>query len=139
MVSRIVLAIDDDMLGEPVKMAGDLAGLTGATVLVVHCDELDTFFDTGVWLNDDTEPRTAIGTAVRRLRDRGVKARGVTVRTNGQADTARAIAGQGQDPEADILVLGLPRLHHLGGLFVGSVAAGVAARTTTPLLLVPCR
>lgn len=139
MVSRIVLAIDDDKLEEPVRMAGDLAGLTGATVLVMHCDELDTFFDTGVWLNDDTEPRTAIGTAVRQLRDRGVRARGVTVRTKSPAGTARAIADQGHDPAADILVLGLPRSHHLGGLFTGSVAAGVAARTTAPLLLVPCR
>jgi hypothetical protein len=90
MISRIVLAIDNDMPEEQVKMAGELAELTGA-VVVVHCDELDTFFDTGIWLNDDTEPRTAIGTAVTQLRDRGVKAHGVTVRTENQEDTARAI------------------------------------------------
>lgn len=139
MISRIVLAIDNDVTEEPVKMAGELAELTGAAVLVVHCDELDTFFDTGTWLNDDTEPGTAIGNAVMQLRDRGVKARGVTVRTESQEDTARAITHQGPNPASDILVLGLPRVHHLGGLFIGSVAADVAARTTAPLLLVPCR
>jgi nucleotide-binding universal stress UspA family protein len=139
MISRIVLAIDNDTPAEPVKMASELAELTGATVLVVHCDELDTYFDTGTWLKDDTEPRTIIGTAVTQLRDQGVKARGVTVRTVSQEDTAQAIAHQGPEPGSDILVLGLPRFHHLGGLFMGSVAADVAARTTMPLLLVPCR
>jgi nucleotide-binding universal stress UspA family protein len=38
-----------------------------------------------------------------------------------------------------MLVLGLPKPHHPGRLFVGSVAADVAARTTIPLLLVPER
>jgi len=139
MISRIVLAIDNDTPAEPVKMASELAELTGANVLVVHCDELDTYFDTGTWLKDDTELRTIIGTAVTQLRDQGVKARGVTVRTVSQEDTAQAIAHQGPEPASDILVLGLPRFHHLGGLFMGSVAADVAARITTPLLLVPCR
>jgi nucleotide-binding universal stress UspA family protein len=46
---------------------------------------------------------------------------------------------EGLNSSTDILVLGLPKLHHLGGLFVGSVAADVAARTTIPLLLVPER
>ena len=41
------------------------------------------------------------------------------------------------NPAADIIILGLPKLHHLGRVFVGSVAADVAACTTTPLLLVP--
>lgn len=76
MISRIVLAIDSDTPDKPVKMAGELAGFTDATVLVVHCDELDTFFDTGTWLKDDTEPRTAIGTAGARLRDRGSRPTG---------------------------------------------------------------
>jgi len=71
-----VLAIDSDTPDEPVKMAGELAGFTDATVLVVHCDDLDTFFDTGTCLKDDTEPRTAIGTAVARLRDRGARPTG---------------------------------------------------------------
>ena len=137
MTRRILLALDTDTASEPIKVAGDLAELTGADVLVLHCDELDTVFDTGIWLDDDTELRTAIGDAVTQLSDRGIKAHGVTVRTDSPGKTAEAIVHQGLNPAVDILVLGLPKVHHLGNVFVGSVAAGVAARTTTPLLLVP--
>jgi nucleotide-binding universal stress UspA family protein len=137
MISRILLAVDTDTSSEPVKVAGDLADLSGATVLVLHCDQLDTVFDTGIWLADDTEPRTAIGVAVAQLRDRGVQTQGVTARTDSQEDTAEDIVHQGLNAGADILVLGLPVLHHVGGLFTGGVAADVAARTTVPLLLVP--
>jgi nucleotide-binding universal stress UspA family protein len=137
MTKRILLAVDTNTASEPVKVAGDLAELTGADVLVLHCDELDTVFDTGIWLHDDTEPRTAIGDAVTQLRDRGMKARGVTVRTESPEKTAEAIVHQGLNPAVDILVLGLPKVRHVGQVFIGSVAAHVAARTTTPLLLVP--
>jgi nucleotide-binding universal stress UspA family protein len=137
MTRRILLAVDTDTAGEPIKVAGDLAELSDADVLVLHCDELDTVFDTGIWLGDDTEQRTAIGAAVAQLRDRGIKARGVTVRTDSPGKTAEAIVHQGLNPAADIIILGLPKLHHLGRVFIGSVAADVAACTTTPLLLVP--
>ena len=137
MTKRILLAVDTNTASEPVKVAGDLAEMSGADVLVVHCDELDTIFDTGIWLHDDTELRTAIGDAVAQLRDRGIKARGVTVRTDSPVKTAEAIVHHGLNPAVDILVLGLPKVHHLGHVYSGSVAADVAARTTTPLLLVP--
>ena len=137
MISRILLAVDTSTSSELVKAAGDLAEQAGAAVLVVHCDELDTIFDTGIWLGDDTERKTAIGDAVTLLRDRGVKAQGVTVRTDSPERTAEAIVHQGLDPAADVLILGLPKSHHLRHLFAGSVAADVAARTTTPLLLIP--
>jgi nucleotide-binding universal stress UspA family protein len=137
MINRILLAVDTTTSSEPVTIAGDLAGLSGATVLVLHCDELDTIVDTGSWLDDDSEPRTAIGAAVAQLRDRGVKAEGVTTRTDSPQGTAEAIVHQGLNRHADILVLGLPAVHHVGRLFAGSVAADVAARTTMPLLLVP--
>jgi len=137
MTRRILLAVDTNTASELIKVTGDLAELSGADVLVLHCDELDTVFDTGIWLGDDTEQRTAIGAAVAQLRDRGIKARGVTVRTDSPQKTAEAIAHQGLNPAADIVILGLPKPHHLGRVFIGSVAADVAARTTTPLLLVP--
>jgi len=136
MINNLLLAVDADTPNEPIKVAGDLAELSGATVLVLHCAEMDTFFDTGTWLDDDTEPRTAVGTAVTQLRERGIKAHGVTARTESRQNTAEAIAHPARFP-ADILILGLPRLRHVAGVFIGSVAAEVAARTTTPLLLVP--
>jgi nucleotide-binding universal stress UspA family protein len=137
MTKRILLAVDTNTASEPIKVAGDLAELSGADVLVLHCDELDTVFDTGIWLNDDTEPRTAIGDAVTQLQDRGIRARGVTVRTDSPEKTAEVIVHQGLNPAVDVLVLGLPKAHHPGHVFIGSVAADVAACTTTPLLLVP--
>jgi hypothetical protein len=42
MTRRILLAVDTNTASEPVKVAGDLAELSGADVLVLHCDELDT-------------------------------------------------------------------------------------------------
>jgi len=113
MTKRVVLAVDTNTASEPVKVAGDLAELTGADVLVMHCDELHTVFGTGIWLHDDTEPRTAIGDACTQLRDRGIKARGVTVCTDSPEKTAEAIVHQGLDPAVDILVLRLLKVHHV--------------------------
>ena len=105
MTKRILLAVDTNTASEPVKVAGDLAELSG--------------------------------TAAGQLRDWRIKARGVTVRADSPEKTAEAIIHQGLNPAVDILVLGLPKYHHLGRVFIGSVAADVAARTTMPLLLVP--
>jgi hypothetical protein len=47
MTKRILLAVDTNTASEPVKAAGDLAELSGADVLVLHCDELDTVLTPG--------------------------------------------------------------------------------------------
>jgi nucleotide-binding universal stress UspA family protein len=139
MISHLLLAVDVGTSSEATRVAGDLAAVSGATVEVFHADELDAHIDTALWLDDDTEPREAVGNAVAELRAQGVTARVVTTRTTSTKDLAQAVLHEGLNSTTDILVLGLPRLHHLGGLFVGSVAAAVAARTTIPLLLVPER
>jgi len=54
MIRNLLLAVDTDTSNEPVKVAGDLAELSGASVLVLHCAEMDRFFDSETWLDDDT-------------------------------------------------------------------------------------
>jgi nucleotide-binding universal stress UspA family protein len=137
MLKNLLLAIDIDTSREVTEVAADLAKLSAATVHVLHCDELDTFFDTEIWLDDDTEPRTAIGEAVAELRAAGVAARGVTCRTGSPSGTADAVLSEASQAKTDIIVLGVPKSHRLGGRFAGSVAAKMAQRTTIPLLLVP--
>jgi nucleotide-binding universal stress UspA family protein len=139
MIRHILLAVDTDTSSAATKIAGDLAAVSGATVEVFHADELNAHVDTAIWLDDDTEPREAVGNALAELSGRGITVRVVTARTTSTGDLAKAVVHEGLDSTTDILVLGLPKPHHLGSLFVGSVAADVAARTTIPLLLVPER
>ena len=47
MTKRILLAVDTNEASEPVKVASDLAELSGADALVLHCDELDTVLTRG--------------------------------------------------------------------------------------------
>jgi nucleotide-binding universal stress UspA family protein len=123
MISRLLLAVDVDTSSEATRVAGELAKASGATA---------------IWLDDDTEPREPIGNALATLQSHGITARVVTTRTTSR-DLAKAVVHEGLDSTTDILVLGLPKPHHVGRIFVGSVAAEVAARTTIPLLLVPER
>jgi nucleotide-binding universal stress UspA family protein len=139
MISHLLLAVDVDTSSEATRVAGDLAAASGATVEIFHADELNTNVDTAIWLDDDTEPREPVGNAFAELRARGVTARVVTTRTTSTKDLAQAVLHEGLNSTTDILILGLPKPRHLGRLFVGSVAADVAARTTIPLLLVPER
>jgi nucleotide-binding universal stress UspA family protein len=139
MISHLLLAVDVDTSSEATRVAGDLAAATGAAVLIFHADELNAKVDTAVWLDDDTEPREPIGNAIAELQSRGITARVVTTRTTSKENLAQAVVHEGLDTTTDILILGLPKPHHLGMIFVGSVAADVAARTTIPLLLVPER
>jgi nucleotide-binding universal stress UspA family protein len=138
MIKRLLLAVDVDTSSEATKMAGELAKASGATVEVFHADELDAHVDTAIWLDDDTEPREPIGNALAELQGHGIAARVVTTRTTSE-NLAKAVVHEGLDSTTDILILGLPKPRHLGRIFVGSVAAEVAARTTIPLLLVPER
>jgi|HubBroStandDraft_1064217.scaffolds.fasta_scaffold149588_1 nucleotide-binding universal stress UspA family protein len=138
MISRLLLAVDVDTSSEATRVAGELAKASGATVEVFHADELDAHVDTAIWLDDDTEPREPIGNALAALQSQGITARVVTTRTTSRK-LAQAVVHEGLDSTTDILVLGLPKPRHVGRIFVGSVAAEVAARTTIPLLLVPER
>jgi nucleotide-binding universal stress UspA family protein len=138
-ISHLLLAVDVDTSSEATRVAGELAKASGATDEVFHADELDTRVDTAIWLDDDTEPREPVGNALAELRAHGVTARVVTTRTTSTENLAQAVVHEGLDSTTDILILGLPKPHHLGRLFVGSVAGDVAARTTIPLLLVPER
>jgi nucleotide-binding universal stress UspA family protein len=139
MISNLLLAVDIDTSSNVTQVTGDLAESCGASVAVLHCDELDGNFDSAIWLDDDKEPKSAVGKAVSQLHKRGINARAVTGRSARRAGTADVVLDEAAHFKADIVVLGLPALHHLGGVFVGSVGAELAARTTIPLLLVPDR
>jgi nucleotide-binding universal stress UspA family protein len=139
MISHLLLAVDIGTSSEATRVAGDLAAASGATLEVFHADELNARVDTAIWLDDDTEPREEIGNAVAELGARGITARVVTTRTTSTKDLAKAVLHEGLDSTTDILILGLPKLHHVGRVFLGSVTADVAAWTTIPLLLVPER
>jgi nucleotide-binding universal stress UspA family protein len=139
MISHLLLAVDVDTSSEATRVAGDLAAASGATIEVFHADELNARIDTSIWLDDDTEPREEIGNAVAELTARGITARVVTTRTTSTKDLAHAVLHEGLDSSTDILVVGLPKLRHVGRIFLGSVTADLAAWTTIPLLLVPER
>lgn len=132
MISHLLLAVDVDTSSEATRIAGELAAASGATVEIFHADELNTNVDTAIWLDDNTEPREPVGNAIAELRSRGVTTRVVTTRATSAENLAQAVVHEGLNSTTDILILGLPKPHHLGRLFVGSVAADVAARTTIP-------
>jgi hypothetical protein len=64
MIRNLLLAVDIGTSSNVTEIAGDLAAVSGAAVEVLHCDDLDGIFDTPIWLDDDTKPRSAVGRAV---------------------------------------------------------------------------
>ncbi|WP_330346244.1 universal stress protein [Streptomyces longwoodensis] len=137
MFQRILLAVDSGPAGRPVvRLAGDLARLTGARARVVHVAASSATLAAVVPLEDDAEAKLVLDEAVTSLRDAGVEADGVVARAL-TTQIAAAVSAAAEEWNADLIVL---TPHHRGALealISPRVSDAVAHSTRAAVLLAP--
>ncbi|MEU8735502.1 universal stress protein [Streptomyces tendae] len=135
MFKRILLAIDPSSSRiTSVRMAGDLAQLTGASVHVLHVVAATATFDTVIRLEDDTEAKTILDEAVTTLRNEGIEADGTLV--NGLLnEVPGAIIAAADQHRADLIILSPHHRGAVAALFNPRVSDAVTHASRTAVLL----
>lgn len=137
MFQRILVAVDPSPARySAVRLAGEVAGLSGAEVRVLHVAASTASLAAVVPLEDDVEAKAVLDEAVAILRDRGVKAEGVLARGL-TTQIATTISESAEEFGADLIVLSP---HHRGSVeafFNPRVSDAVAHASRTALLLAP--
>ncbi|MEU5115682.1 universal stress protein [Streptomyces longwoodensis] len=137
MFQRILLAVDSGPAGRPVvRLAGDLARLTGARARVVHVAASSATLAAVVPLEDDAEAKLVLDEAVTSLRDAGVEADGVVARAL-TTQIAAAVSAAAEDWNADLIVLSPHHRGALEALISPRVSDAVAHSTRAAVLLAP--
>jgi nucleotide-binding universal stress UspA family protein len=137
MFKRILVAVDPSPSRlTSVRMAGEMARLTGASVHVLHVAAATATLDTVVRLENDAEAKAILDEAVGALRDEGVEADGTLV--NGLLnDVPTLINETAEQLGADLIVLSP---HHRGvvaALFNPRVSDIVTHASNRAVLLAP--
>ncbi|MFK4120859.1 universal stress protein [Streptomyces longwoodensis] len=137
MFQRILLAVDSGPAGRPVvRLAGDLARLTGARARVVHVAASSATLAAVVPLEDDAEAKLVLDEAVTSLRDAGVEADGVVARAL-TTQVAAAVSAAAEEWNADLIVLSPHHRSALEALISPRVSDAVAHSTRAAVLLAP--
>lgn len=138
MFTHIFAAIDasersSDVLGAVAK----LAGLTGASVEVLHIDPTTVVYETSTDTETEAEAQAVVDDAVRTLAEAGVTASGSFTHAV-DIDVARKIVDAAGKAGADLIVLAPHHRRGLDALFNASVSGAVAKlESKIPVLLVP--
>ncbi|MEU8756344.1 universal stress protein [Streptomyces chartreusis] len=137
MFKRILVAVDSSPSRlASVRMAGDMARLTGARVRVLHVVAATTTFDTVVRLEDDAEARAIVDEAVAVLRGEGIEADGTLA--NGLLNEVPALITEAADQfPADLIVLSPHHRGAVAALFNPRVSDAVTHASHTAVLLAP--
>ncbi|MFJ3669548.1 universal stress protein [Streptomyces sp. NPDC090106] len=134
---RILIAVDPGPARlSAVRLAGDLARLTGAEVRVLHVIASAVSLAAVVPLEDDAEGKAVLDEALAVLAEKGVKAEGGLTRGL-TTEVAESITEAAEAFGADLIVL---TPHHRGSveaLFNPRVSDAVAHRTGAAVLLAP--
>ncbi|CAM5332737.1 universal stress protein [Streptomyces fumanus] len=137
MFHRILVAVDPSPARHSaVRLAGDMARLTGAKVRVLHIAASAATLAAVVPLEDDAEAKAVVDEALAALREAGVEAEG-TVTTTLTTQIATTIAAAAEEFDADLLVLSP---HHRGSLkaFINPrISDAVAHASRIAVLLAP--
>ncbi|MEU7103181.1 universal stress protein [Streptomyces longwoodensis] len=137
MFQRILLAVDSGPAGRPVvRLAGDLARLTGARARVVHIAASSATLAAVVPLEDDAEAKLVLDEAVTSLRNAGVEADGVVARAL-TTQIAAAVSAAAEEWNADLIVLSPHHRGALEALISPRVSDAVAHSTRAAVLLAP--
>nr|WP_306193176.1 universal stress protein [Streptomyces sp. MK5] len=137
MFKHILLAVDPSPARlASVRMAGDMARLTGASVHVVHVAAATATLDTVVRLEDDAEAEAILDEAVATLRDEGIKADG-TLATGLLSEVPSLITSAAEQFRADLIVLSPHHRGAVAALFNPRVSDAVTHASRTAVLLVP--
>ncbi|WP_225823992.1 universal stress protein [Streptomyces naphthomycinicus] len=137
MFHRILVPIDASPARHTVvRLAGDMARLTGAKVSVLHVAASAATLAAVVPLEDDAEAKAILDEAVTGLRDAGVDAEG-TVTNALTTQIATIISTAAEEWQADLLVLSPHHRGPLEGLFNPRVSDAVAHNSRIAVLLAP--
>ncbi|MEU5667846.1 universal stress protein [Streptomyces longwoodensis] len=137
MFQRILLAVDSGPANRSVvRLAGDLARLTGARARVVHVAASSATLAAVVSLEDDAEAKLVLDEAVTALREAGVEADGVVARAL-TTQIAAAVSAAAEEWDADLIVLSPHHRGALEALISPRVSDAVAHSTRAAVLLAP--
>lgn len=132
-IRRVMVAVDEsDESQAALAAARELAGDSGASVLVVHALERAYVAEAAAYIEPDDTAKELLARSVRTLDGAGGR---VESRVLHDAPTAAAIVQAADQYDADLIVLGSRRLTDLGGLLLGSVTHAVVKGTTRPVLV----
>jgi nucleotide-binding universal stress UspA family protein len=147
MFERIVAAIDSDVgrAVQVVKSVEELGKAFGAEVLVAHVRDLErrstmvaaagkaSALAPAVHFESEETARDLVNSAVDRLRQAGVKARGTV--GPGEGSTARELLEFAEEHNADLIVVG-DRDSRVTDVILGGVAHRIVHLARCPVLLV---
>ncbi|MFB0619584.1 universal stress protein [Streptomyces sp. AGS-58] len=137
MFQRILVAVDSSPARRSaVRLAGDMARLTGAKVTVLHVAVSVADLTAVVPLEDDAEAKAVLDEAVTALRDAGIDAEGAVVSAL-NTQIATTISSAAEAYLADLLVLGPHHHGLLETLFSPRVSDAVVHAGRTAVLLAP--
>ncbi|MFH7341200.1 universal stress protein [Streptomyces sp. KHY 26] len=137
MFQRILVAVDPSPARHSViRLAGDMARLTGAKVSVLHVAPSSATLAAVVPLEDDTEAQAILDEALASLRDAGVEAEG-TVAFALTTQIATTISSAAEEWQADLLILSPHHRGSLEALVNPRVSDSVAHRSRVAVLLAP--
>ena len=129
---KVLVGVDGSAASdEAVTEAADIAASFGATVAVVHVNQLMTAEGVAI-VEPEDDARDILRRAVAALEARGVRA---TAEAPLDRSAANGIVAAAERIGADLVVLGSRRPSHLGGLVMGSVAHEAIHRLRCPVLL----
>jgi nucleotide-binding universal stress UspA family protein len=134
----IVWATDGSELAErALPYAKELAAADGATLVVVHVNQLMTGRAAGYPIYvDEPEVREALQATVDELRAEGLDAR-LEIVTNGAASVGETIALAAREDEADLIVTGTHGRGAIRTALLGSVTKKLMHFASCPVLAIP--
>jgi nucleotide-binding universal stress UspA family protein len=137
MFKRILVAVDSNPARHSVvRLAGDMARLTGAEVSVLHIAASTATIAAVVSLEDDAEAQAILDEAVTWLREAGVEAEG-TVTHALTTQIASTISSAAEEGQADLLILSPRHRGSLEALINPRVSDAIAHSSRIAVLLAP--
>ncbi|MEU3986168.1 universal stress protein [Streptomyces sp. NPDC026672] len=137
MFHRILVALDPSPARHSaVRLAGEMARLTGAKVNVLHVAASTATLAAVVPLEDEAEAKSILDAAVATLRESGVDAQGIAA-TGLTTQVAEIITTAAAETDADLLVLSPHHRGSLEALIDPRVSDAVAHKSRIAVLLAP--
>lgn len=137
MFERVLVAIDPTPArASAIRVAGEMARLTGAQVRVLHVVTTTIAGDTVAVLEDDEAARGVLDEALSDLLGMGVKADGQLLRGL-TAQVPQAVSEAATEFAADLLVISPHHRNSLAALFNPRVSDAVAHHSRIAVLLAP--
>jgi nucleotide-binding universal stress UspA family protein len=135
MFKHILVAIDDSSDWQALPAAIEVATKFNSEIIVLHVSEHDRGRAVVYSLETPAGATALVGDAVKRLRDRGLDAKG-QVRDVAAGHVAKAIVETAAANGVDLIVMGSRGLSDLQALMLGSVSHEVMHAAATPVLVV---